>query len=175
MRTTIVFSMAILAGSLSIAACAHNKPVEANDVQTTSHVAPTSAVMQRTDQVVNVEQDVRKLCDIDDKNRAPKFDFDSTLLSSNDRDVLQQVATCMSTGPLKGKAVALIGRADPRGEAEYNMDLGESRANAAKAYLRQLGIDGSRLSDTSRGALDATGHDEESWRIDRRVDISLAR
>jgi peptidoglycan-associated lipoprotein len=70
--------------------------------------------------------------------------------------------------------VQLVGRADPRGEAEYNMNLGATRANAVDHYLAQLGIDGSRLTTTSRGALDAQGHDEATYVLDRRVDLRLA-
>ena len=68
-------------------------------------------------------------------------------------------------GPLTGKNVELIGRADPRGEAEYNMNLGATRANAVKHYLAQLGITPSRFTTTSRGSLDAQGHDEASWAV----------
>jgi peptidoglycan-associated lipoprotein len=118
-----------------------------------------------------VSQNIRDLCKIDDSNRSPKFDFDSTQLSSSDRDILQQVARCMTDGALKGKNIELIGRADPRGEQEYNMTLGSSRATAAHKFLNGLGIDDKRMSETSRGALDATGKDEEGWSKDRRVDI----
>jgi peptidoglycan-associated lipoprotein len=79
----------------------------------------------------------------------------------------------MTDGALKGKNVELVGRADPRGEQEYNMGLGSSRATAAHSYLKGLGIADSRMSETSRGALDATGHDEEGWAKDRRVDIRV--
>jgi peptidoglycan-associated lipoprotein len=71
-------------------------------------------------------------------------------------------------------ALVLVGRADPRGEAEYNMNLGATRADAVKHYLAQLGVAGGRLATTSRGALDAQGHDETTWATDRRVDLRLA-
>src|SRR5439155_24998981 len=48
----------------------------------------------------------------------PKFDYDKDELTKPDRDVLDQLATCLTTGALKGKAVSLIGRADPRGTDE---------------------------------------------------------
>jgi hypothetical protein len=48
----------------------------------------------------------------------------------------------MTTGPLTGKSVELVGRADPRAEAEYNMNLGATRADAVKHYLAQLGVTG---------------------------------
>jgi peptidoglycan-associated lipoprotein len=80
----------------------------------------------------------------------------------------------MTTGPLAGKSIELVGRTDPRGEAEYNMTLGARRANAVEHYLAQLGVATSRLATTSRGALDAQGHDETGWAVDRRVDLRLA-
>ena len=111
----------------------------------------------------------------DNVDRAPKFDFDDAELLPEDRDVLEQVAKCVTTGPLKGRKLALVGRADPRGDTEYNMVLGSHRAHAVNAYLSGLGVDQKRLRDTSRGELDATGTDEGGFRLDRRVDIRLAK
>jgi outer membrane protein OmpA-like peptidoglycan-associated protein len=54
------------------------------------------------------------------------------------------------------------------------MNLGATRADAVKHYLAQLGVTGSRLTTTSRGALDAQGRDEAAWAVDRRVDLRLA-
>ncbi len=169
MKKTIVgvsFTLALAAG------CAHNEPPPKTpeNVQVTSSPPPAP---RKSDQQVNVSEDIRKACSIDDSDKAPKFDFDSTQLASNDRDILQKVAQCFTTGPLKGRAMRLVGRADPRGEAEYNMNLGEARATSVRTYLANLGVAADKMSETSRGALDATGHDEETWRRDRRVDVSL--
>ncbi len=105
----------------------------------------------------------------------PNFEFDSAALADEDRELLQQVARCLSDGPLRGKNVSLVGRADARGEPEYNMTLGESRADAVTRYLVDLGVGRGRLTPTSRGELDATGSDEAGWAHDRRVDIELAK
>jgi peptidoglycan-associated lipoprotein len=105
---------------------------------------------------------------------APSFDFDSAALAESDRKMLGDVAKCLTEGPLKGKSITLIGRADPRGEAEYNMTLGESRANTVHRYLVDLGVSRDRARPTSRGEMDATGTNEEGWARDRRVDIELA-
>jgi peptidoglycan-associated lipoprotein len=159
---------------LSVAACGGDKPPPPKEpaVETTPPPRAQPA-NKKSDQVVNLSKDIRDACKIDDSDRTPKFDFDSTQLSSADRDVLSQVATCLTTGPLKGRAIQLIGRADPRGETEYNMTLGGSRATSVQNYLAGLGVDKAKMSQTSRGELDATGKDEEGWRRDRRVDISL--
>lgn len=104
----------------------------------------------------------------------PKFDYDKDDLSPEDRAVLDQVATCLTTGALKGKGVSLIGRADPRGTEEYNLGLGSRRSESVSSYLVRLGVAKTQLGVTTRGALDATGTDEASWQQDRRVDIQLA-
>jgi peptidoglycan-associated lipoprotein len=159
---------------LAAAACGENPPPPAKEpTPVVTSAAPKPQPNRKSDQVVNLAKDIRDACKIDDSDRTPKFDFDSTQLSSSDRDVLSQVATCLTTGPLKGRAIQLIGRADPRGEAEYNMSLGGSRATSVMKYLAGLGVAQAKMSETSRGELDATGKDEEGWRKDRRVDIGL--
>jgi outer membrane protein OmpA-like peptidoglycan-associated protein len=95
-------------------------------------------------------------------------------LLPEDRDVLDQVAGCLSTGPLHGRTVQLVGRADPRGTEEYNLGLGARRAAGVREYLQHLGVSPGQLSQTTRGALDATGTDEAGWHDDRRVDLRLA-
>jgi peptidoglycan-associated lipoprotein len=154
------------------AACGHDAPPPQTPAATpTAPVLTSTTPDRKSDQEVSLSRNIRDLCKIDDSDRSPKFDFDSTQLSSADRDILQQVAKCMTDGALKGKSIELIGRADPRGEQEYNMTLGSSRATSAHRFLAGLGIAETRMSETSRGALDATGHDEEGWSKDRRVDI----
>ena len=174
LKTTRALSAAACAVAFPVlAACAADKPKPAETAASTGSSTPTTsaAPQRKSDQDVSLSQNIRDVCKIDDSERAPKFDFDSSQLSSSDRDILQQVAKCMTDGALKGKNIELIGRADPRGEQEYNMTLGSSRATAAHKFLNGLGIDDKRMSETSRGALDATGHDEEGWAEDRRVDI----
>jgi len=125
---------------------------------------------------VSVGDDLAKQCSLKLGNTqaAPKFDFDTSELEQNDRDVLQQIATCVTTGPLKGQKLQLTGRADPRGTEEYNLGLGTRRASSVKTYLERLGVGNNQLGETTRGALDATGTDDSGWSTDRRVDITLS-
>jgi peptidoglycan-associated lipoprotein len=126
---------------------------------------------------VQVADDIMKACNIHLGNvdRAPKFDFDDAELLAEDRDLLEQVAKCVTQGPLKGQDLALVGRCDPRGEVEYNMVLGSFRAESVHDYLAKLGVDPAKMAKTTRGELDAEGKDEDGWRRDRRVDVSLAK
>jgi peptidoglycan-associated lipoprotein len=160
-------SFTLIAVAVLAVGCA-KKPAK----EPVSETSPTSAQARAG---VNVSDDLIKACNIQFGNteRAPKFDYDEAALMPEDRDVLAQVARCVTTGPLKGRELALVGRADPRGETEYNMVLGEHRAEAVHAYLAHLGVDTGKMEKTSRGELDAEGTDEGSFKRDRRVDISL--
>jgi peptidoglycan-associated lipoprotein len=139
------------------------KPVEA--VKADMPVSPGLAV----------SADIATACGIKaPQNPNPKFDYDKDELTTEDRAVLDQLATCLTTGALKGKSVALIGRADPRGTEEYNLGLGSRRAHSVSQYLGRLGVGETQMQVTTRGAIDATGTDESGWRQDRRVDVQLA-
>ncbi len=105
---------------------------------------------------------------------AARFEFDSAALSEDDRGMLGQVAKCLADGPLKDKKVVFTGRADARGEPEYNMTLGGSRSDAVLRYMVDLGVGRPRMTATSRGEMDAVGKDEAGYAQDRRVDIELA-
>jgi peptidoglycan-associated lipoprotein len=165
-------------GAIALAACAHELPPQTPSAST---AAPPPAVTisegvktsQGKDPAVNVSKDILDACSITIPDRAPKFDFDSSNLSSAEKEILDLVAKCLTSGPLQGKSVKLIGRADPRGEQEYNMNLGENRATSVRKYLAGLGVADTRMGITSRGAIDATGTDEAGWLKDRRVDVTL--
>ena len=101
------------------------------------------------------------------------FAYDSSKIRAEDTPVIQKLATCFSVGPLKGRTMTLVGRADPRGESEYNLALGGHRANSVKSALISAQLDEKWITTTSRGELDARGTDEASWQHDRRVDVLL--
>ena len=135
-------------------------------------------VVQKDTQVspgIHVSGDVASACGLKatQMEANPKFDYDKDDLTKDDRAVLDQIATCMTTGALKGKAVQLIGRADPRGTEEYNLGLGSRRAASVSQYLVRLGVGQPQLAVTTRGALEASGTDEAGWKQDRRVDVQL--
>ncbi|MBX3190606.1 MAG: OmpA family protein [Labilithrix sp.] len=169
-----------LAPLLLLAACGGDppkpvvptKPIEAPTPAAAEAPPPTSDKM-----AVSVDSDIVKACNLkfDNLEEAPKFDYDSESLTPGEKAVLEAIATCLVSGPLKGRAVDLVGRADPRGETEYNMTLGAKRARSVHNFLGQLGVPGDKLRDTSRGELDATGTDEAGWRKDRRVDVRLSK
>ncbi len=124
---------------------------------------------------VAVSDDLAQQCslEVDSVQTAPKFDYNEFQLLPEDRNVLDKIATCVTKGPLKGKRLQLVGRADPRGTEEYNLGLGSRRAGVVGQYLERLGVREAQLAKTTRGALDASGNDEGTWKTDRRVDVRL--
>lgn len=137
--------------------------------------AATTAKAQPVTPTLGLSEDLARTCGLAFGNvdHAPKFDYDRDELPPSDRDVLAQVATCLTDGPLRGRAVRLVGRADPRGTTEYNLGLGTRRASTVEQFLQRLGVGAQQLAATTRGDLDAAGHDEATWRADRRVDLEL--
>ena len=71
------------------------------------------------------------------------------------------------------RTVTVEGHADERGSTEYNLALGERRANAVKRYLVDLGVASSKLRTVSFGEARPAvpGHDENAWRYNRRVEF----
>lgn len=123
---------------------------------------------------VSVSADLAAACGLATaRTPDPRFEYDKDELTEQDRAVLAQIATCLTSGPLAGRKVSMIGRADPRGTEEYNLGLGSRRAHTVGDYLSRNGVKSDQLAFTTRGALDATGTDEAGWREDRRVDIEL--
>ena len=174
---TVALVLAALIGcSKDKAKTATTTPHESTPVSTATQDKPAPAVTddQPVSHSLAVSADLLAACGIKATASAnPKFDYDKDDLSPDDRTVLDQLATCLTTGALKGKAVSLIGRADPRGTDEYNLGLGSRRASSVSTYLEHLGVGQPQLAVTTRGAMDATGTDEAGWQKDRRVDVLL--
>jgi len=101
------------------------------------------------------------------------FDYDSSQINTAERSKIETVAEYLRQHGNVG--IVVEGHCDERGSREYNMALGERRALAVRAYLIGLGIDGSRVQTKSYGEEKpvALGHDEESWRLNRRAEFVL--
>ena len=97
------------------------------------------------------------------------FDTDQYDVDAQDQQTLQSQAAWLQQNP--NVRVTVEGHADERGTRDYNIALGERRANAAKNYLASLGIDPSRINTVSYGKERpaALGSDEASWAQNRRA------
>jgi peptidoglycan-associated lipoprotein len=134
-------------------------------------VPPEKAGDVPTRSNINISEDIKKACGITDAEAF--FAYDSANVRPQDKAVLTKLATCFSTGPLKGRQMRFVGHADPRGDEEYNMTLGNRRADNVKNAIVDAGLAAAQVATTSRGEMDATGTDEASWEKDRRVDVLL--
>lgn len=100
------------------------------------------------------------------------FDFDSSSISASERGKLQQAADYLMDNPTAG--LLIEGHCDWYGTAEYNLALGERRANSASDYISTLGIQTSRIETLSKGSLEATAGLEKTQSIqDRRADLII--
>ena len=97
------------------------------------------------------------------------FDTDSYSVDAEDRATLDAQAQWMARYP--NVRVTIEGHADERGTREYNLALGDRRANAAKNYLASRGVDPGRMTVISWGKErpEALGSDESSWAQNRRA------
>lgn len=99
------------------------------------------------------------------------FDYDSDDLREDARLALDGDAKMMRDHA--NASLLIEGHCDERGTPEYNLALGEKRANAARDYLVSQGVDHGRIETVSFGEERpfATGHDEQSWAQNRRAHL----
>ena len=101
------------------------------------------------------------------------FDFDEYDIRPGDAEILKENAALLKK--FSNVKIQIEGHCDERGTIEYNLALGERRANNAKQYLISLGISPDRISTISYGKerpLDP-GHNEETWAKNRRVHLII--
>ena len=106
-------------------------------------------------------------------NQDIHFDFDSSSLAPEAQNILNDKAAYLRSN--SDVNVMIEGNTDERGTDAYNMALGERRAQAAKDYLVNLGINAKRLDTISYGEERpiAQGHTEEAWAKNRRDHFSI--
>jgi peptidoglycan-associated lipoprotein len=174
MKALAIFAVVLPVGVLGLGCGgekppeAHSPPLAVGSVQAAARETPAQAATSGT---VFVSDDILRACGLSEADAY--FAFDSSRLEKQDIDPLNTIATCFETGALKGRSMKLVGHADPRGSADYNMTLGQARADTVQDYLAKKGLSKGKVASSSRGALDATGTNESGWTHDRRVDVEL--
>ncbi len=164
MNTRKTLGVLLLAGSLALSACGKKAPksLPPDPGQTVStDTGEGSAVV-----VPGSQADfVQSLMGQD----TVYFDTDRYNIDSTDQTALAAQAAWLAKYPQK--RITIEGHCDERGTREYNLALGERRANAAKNYLVSLGVDPARITTVTQGKEQpvALGSDEESWAKNRRA------
>jgi peptidoglycan-associated lipoprotein len=101
------------------------------------------------------------------------FDYDRYDIEERGREILKNLADWLSTN--KGIEILIEGHADERGTNEYNLALGDRRANTVKQYLVTLGVNAERISTITYGEEKpiCTGPGEECWAENRRAHFTI--
>ncbi len=99
------------------------------------------------------------------------FEFDSAIIDSRYQPVLEVHAAYLKANP--GFKVILEGHADERGSREYNLALGQRRAESVRQAMSLLGVADDQMEAVSLGEEKPAvqGHDESAWKMNRRTEI----
>lgn len=101
------------------------------------------------------------------------FDYNSSSLSSAGKQALEENASYLKL--TSAVAVQIEGHCDERGGVQYNIALGEKRAQSVRNYLAALGIDAERVTTVSYGKdrPNTFGHDDQAWSKNRRANFVI--
>lgn len=158
----------VVLASLLIVACASAPKPES---QATEKNTPSASIATAT--VSATETESRKLAaEIQNlQHQSVFFDLDKSNIKKEYRDVLQAQAKFVKVH--KNDVVTIEGNCDERGSAEYNLALGERRANTARKNLELMGVPASQIKTVSFGLEKPrlTCHVEKCWKENRRDDF----
>jgi peptidoglycan-associated lipoprotein len=173
MRLPILISLMLVGALVAGCGSAEKKPdvqdqsVGADGATTAGAGGPSAASGQLLDPQAQAEKDRAALIG----QRRIHFAFDSSAIDDNSRRVVEVHAAEIVKNP--NAKVVLEGHGDERGSREYNLALGERRAQAVERMMKVLGVPASRLKTVSYGEekpLEAA-HTEGAWQQNRRVEI----
>lgn len=174
-RTLVAMSIGF---TLAATACHKNPPPAVTPASTTARdpgPPPPVQVTNSNNNPVNTSPNIEKLVADRVAVIAERIHFDYNVADIRPEDTrrLDQKAAMMKQ--FMALRIRIVGHADERGSDQYNIALGQRRAAAAKAYLVQQGIDGSRIDVSSLGreVPADTGHDEAAWAQNRRDEFEI--
>ena len=169
-RLLFIMSMSALLFGCSSDQVKEEQPVEVEDLSA-GGAGSSGAQAYGAD-----DTSTRSFSELDDPQsplsvRVIYFEYDSSEIRSEYRSTIEAHAHYLSQNP--STTITLEGHADERGSREYNLALGERRAQSVKQQMVLLGASSSQIRLVSYGeerpAID--GHDEASWQQNRRVEI----
>ncbi|HMC13320.1 MAG TPA: peptidoglycan-associated lipoprotein Pal [Gallionellaceae bacterium] len=159
-----------------LAACASEKPKEAPKQET-----PAAGTQQPAAETMAPKAAEPVAVDpLDDPNsmlakRSVYYPFDVSVVQSADRPLVEEHAKYLSANP--GSKVRLEGNCDERGSNEYNLALGQRRADGVKKLLLAGGVKADQIDTVSNGEEKPklTCHEEKCWQENRRTDLIYSK
>jgi len=169
-KSFISLSLLFLATFLWVSGCADNKtPSSASSADTTE--SSTNPTENNSSGGVGNEPSGSV-----DLSALPTvhFGFNEYTLNGEDRDRLKAAADALKKNKVK---LTVEGHCDERGSSEYNLALGEKRAQSVKTYLQKLGVSSEKIGTISYGKERpvAMGQNEEAWAKNRRGELVVNR
>lgn len=157
---TFVSTIAVLA---FLAGCSSNTTVD-------EPTEPPQTFEEAADTSPSFDEPVDTGPDLSGVDTVFYFDFDQAILRPESRSALMIHAEALKASP---RSIRLEGHADERGSREYNMALGERRANAVRDFLVLQGVDSYLVETVSYGEERpaSIGSSESAWSENRRVEL----
>jgi peptidoglycan-associated lipoprotein len=167
-------AIAVFAGCASTPLDEKAAPVAEKSAPPAATPAPTPAPDTRS--VQRVDTAPAQIDPLNDPKgqlaqRSVFFDFDRFEVKTEFQPLVEAHGRYLSS--MKQRKIVIEGNADERGSREYNLALGQKRADAVKSRLTLLGATDAQIETISYGEERprASGHDEQSWAQNRRADI----
>lgn len=164
MKLKTLFLMALVVMSVSLVGCSKKTDVKPDDGVTSGDVG-------------SGDMGSSGMTDSDSGNamglETIHFPYDSFEIVGENRDILKNNIKIMKDNP--SVAIQIEGHCDERGGIQYNLALGEKRANAVKQQILAGGVGGSRVTTISMGKEKpiAMGSGEDAWSKNRRANFSI--
>lgn len=175
MIKTILKTTLLAAALISLAGCGTAHKAPCSDVYDSGAAAGdgtcTNGMGQGSSFNANGDYSIPGHCTMTVANQSYYFDFDSNNVHPADMGSIHVQGHYLATHP--NAKVLLTGNTDERGSREYNIALGEHRADSVAAILEADGVNKNQITTVSYGAEKpvALGHDEDSYSKNRRVDL----
>jgi len=159
--------LSVFAAVLLVAACESTPETTDESMGTGEEV-----IVEETVMVEAIDPLSQEYIDVE-LGKSIYFGYDSSVITAEAERTIGRWAEWMMAYPQV--TVTIAGNCDERGTREYNLALGERRANAAKNYLIALGIDPNRIATISYGKERPAveGHTEAAWAQNRRDDLTI--
>lgn len=153
-------ALVVFAAAIALSACKKDTPVENYE---TKVVAPEKTATTEEQAIAEIKQNFQRV----------HFEFDSPSLTADSKAALAKNAELLQK--FTSIRVEVQGHADERGTTEYNLALGEKRAQSIVKQLALLGVDGSRLEIVSFGEERPleSGSSESAWAANRRAEFKV--